>query len=1027
MKTASAVRTRLFAACIAAAAATWRIAGAEQLPLKTYRAAEGLASDRIRCILSDSQGFLWFGTEDGVSRYDGYSFSNDTLGNGLRGAGVRAIIESRDGTYWIATNRGLVHSDPAAPRTPLSLATVHVSAGLPGDDVRALLEDRSGRLWAGTHDGLYLLEKGSDGWRSRRTPIESPGSPDTALVNALLEDRDGNLWLATEGGLLRRSPDGAIDRISSPDGFPHAVRSLLEGRDGSFWAGTHLEGIAEILRSPGTRETRVRRAFSRENGLAGDLVVSLFQSSDGKIWAGCYGGLTEIAPDRSSVRSYTAAEGLSGTGIWSLAEDRNGNLWIGSDDAGVMKLTRNGFRKYDGRDGLASTRVGSLFEDRGGRPCAFTRGTRAAEIDVDVSFLECYDGKRFQSVRLRLHPGDKFGWGWSQVMLQDGQGEWWVPTLAGLYRFPAVPFDRLQATAPRKVYTERDGLPSHSLFRLFLDRNGNLWIGFVESDRAVARWDRATDTFRSFSTDDGIPDEEPRAFAEDGTGSIWIGFESGLARYRGGTVTFFRQADGLPAGGVRALHRDRAGRLWVASGAGGVARLDHPEEETPRFVRYGLGEGLSSENVSSLTEDRWGRIYVGTMRGLDRLDPGGGLVEHLTEDDGLAPGVIETSFCDRQGSLWFGSAEGLSRLDPAAGAPERPPPIRIMRVFADGVRAALPDLGAREVRLPSLGPGFAPVQIDFLAIEFGPGGRPRYQYRLEGVDRDWSASTEQHSVVFARLASGRYRFQVRGVARDGSVGPNPAEVRFTILPPFWRRPEFTVLVAALFVGIAYALHRSRLKRALAVERVRMRVATDLHDDIGAGLSEIAILSEVARRQQGEGSQPAVLQEIGSGARRLVDSMSDIVWSTDPRRDDVSSLVQRIRHFAANVLESQGIRWSAEVTPALENRPLDPESRRQILLIVKEAVTNIARHAGCTRASLRMTEGPLGIVIEIDDDGEGMRAPGDDLPGGHGLTNMRMRAESLGGEFVVDSSPGSGTRILVRVPLRRRPGARSPAW
>ena len=991
-----------------------RPVSAEQLPLKVYTTTSGLASERIRCILSDTHGFLWFGTEDGLSRFDGYAFTHDALTDGLRGTGVHAIVESRDGTYWVATNRGIVHSDPARRKTSLPLAFVHLSLGQPGDDVRALLEDRSGRLWAGTRDGLYLIERVRDGWRSRRLPVESPESSRAALVNALLEDREGNLWIGTAAGLYRRSSRGAIDRVAERDGSPHDIRSLLEDRDGSLWAGTQREGLFEILRPHDTGETFVRQAFVRQNGLAGDHVASLLETSDGKIWAGCFGGLSEIAPDRSAVRSYTTAEGISGTGMWALAEDRGGNLWVGSDDAGVMQLARNGLRSYDGRDGLASQRVASLFEDRSGQPCAFTRGTRPEEIAVDVSFLECFDGRRFHSVRPWLAPRSSFGWGWSQILLQDRHGEWWLPSVGGLYRFSAVPLERL-AAAPRKIYTERDGLPSNVIFRIFQDRRDNLWLGFAESHPGVAMWDRATDSFRAFSPRDGVPAEEPLAFAEDRTGAIWIGFASGLARLAGGRASFFREASGLPAGGVDALLVDGRGRLWIGSGAEGLARVDRPEEKGLQFVRYGVAQGLASGDVTSLTEDRWGRIYIGTMGGLDRLDPGNGAVQHFTEDDGLAPGVIETSFRDRRGDLWFGSAEGLSRLEPTVEAAPRPLPIRITRVLADGVREPLPDLGATEVRLPNLGSRSASLQIDFLAIAFGPHARLRYQYRLEGIDRDWSAATEQRSVIFARLPPGRYRFQVRGVAANGSVGATPSEVRFTIPLPLWRRPEILALIAAACVGIALLLHRARLRNALAVERVRVRVATDLHDDIGADLSEIAILSELVAAA-GEHEPATLLQEIGDKARGLIDSMSDIVWSTDPRKDDLGSVVQRIRHFAANTLESRGIVWGLEANELPEDLALDPECRRQVFLIVKEALANVGRHAGCTRASVRILAGPKEIYFEIEDDGVGFDASVSSA--GHGLENMRSRALGIGAILRVDSRPSGGTRILVRLPLGR---------
>jgi signal transduction histidine kinase len=575
------------------------------------------------------------------------------------------------------------------------------------------------------------------------------------------------------------------------------------------------------------------------------------------------------------------------------------------------------------------------------------------------------------------------------------------------------------------VYTQRDGLPGDAVFRLYEDRRGNLWIGLLKSDISIALWDRATDSFRRFSVKDGLPTGEALAFAEDRSGAVWIGFESGLARLRDANATTFREKDGLPAGGVQALHFDRIGRLWIASGAGGVGRVDRPEEARPRFARYGVAQGLGSESTFSLTEDRWGRIYIGTARGLDRLDPRGGSIQHFREDDGLARGVIETAFSDRQGDVWFGSTEGLSRLEPAADEPSTAPGVRITRIAVGGVRQALPELGSDRVHLPDIGPGATPLQIDFTGFDFAPGGRLRYQYRLGEIDRDWSPPSDQRSVVYARLAAGTYRFQVRAIANDGAMGASPAGVSFTVLPPLWKRPSVLALMAIAAAALAYGLHRSRLKAALAVERVRMRVASDLHDDIGADLSEIAILSELAGGN-GHREPARILAEIGDRARQLVDSMSDIVWSTDPRKDDLGSVVHRIRHFAANTLESRGIAWSLEVADGLETQPLDPDRRRQMFLIVKEALANVARHAACTRASLRIRRAPGEILIEIEDDGVGFDASSD-LPGsGHGLASMRARAASQGGKLDVVAGPTGGTRVEARMPLKGG-NPRRAAW
>ncbi len=990
--------------------------GGEQLPLKIYGAADGLASDRIHSILSDSHGFLWFGTQDGISLFDGYRFTSATGSGRAPRTEVWSILEGRDGTFWAATRQGIFHWDPAgtSKARPHLPEAIHIAAGRPADEVLSLKEDRSGGLWAGTRLGLYRIEKSSNGWRIEAAPLPLLEKNTPAMVRALLVDRDGGLWIGTAAGLFRRGTGGAIQRIHGPDDAPPEVRCLLEDHAGTIWVG-HYQGLLEIPRA-GPRSAAASSAFRPPISLAGSPVTSLFETSDGELWAACFGGLTEIAPDRTSSRNYTTAQGLSSLGLWSLAEDRNGNLWLGSDAAGVMRLARNGFRRLDARDGLTNSCVASLFEDRDGHPCAFTRGT---DPTTDRSFVECFTGSRFEGQRPPVPPHVSFGWGWNQVAFQDRGGEWWFPTVAGLYRFPAVSAADLAAAAPRRTYTMADGLPSNMVYRLFEDSRGDLWVSVLSGDRCLALWDRRTDSLRSFSTADGVPaGDEPMSFAEDRKGAVWIGFRSaGLARYRAGRFAFFREHDGLPAGRIGAIHLDAGGRLWVASDAAGVARIERPEEDAPRFVRFGVGQGLSSDRTFSLTEDRWGRIYIGTARGLDRLDPRTGLVQQFTTDDGLARGDVETSLQDRQKNLWFGSCQGLSRLQPVAETPSRPPPIRITRVIADGVRQPLADLGAGSVRLPSLGSGSSSVQIDFVALDFAPGGRPRYQYLLEGIDTDWSAPTDQRSVVYGRLAAGRYRFRVRGVANDGSTGREPAQALFAILPPFWRRPEVVTLAVAVLAGLTYLLHRFRLKSALAVERVRLRVAADLHDDVGAGLSEIAILSDLAG-QGGGGQSQSLVAEIGENARRLVDAMSDIVWSTDPRKDDLSSLAQRIGRFAATTLERRGIAWSLEAPEEFESVSLDPERRRELFLIVKEALTNVARHSHCRRASVIILRGVREIVIEIADDGVGFATSDAEASGGHGLANMRERARSLRGEIEIDSGPAAGTRVRVRIPAAR---------
>lgn len=1004
--------SKLAAAAVFAAAAA--LAAAEQLPLKTYTTVDGLPSDRIHCILPDSHGYLWFGTSDGLARFDGYGFANFGMAEGLPGPEAQALIEASDGTYWVATNHGLAHWDPARePKSRRTPATLHFADGKAADDVQALIEGRPGELWAGTRAGLFRVTRTGTRWSAERMALPAP---EKAVVNALASDGDGAVLVGTDVGLFRLAADRPPTRIGDASSGPRVVHCVRRIRDGSLWVGTENEGLMEIHGS------RVVRSFSADGGLAGNDVTALLETADGTLWAACYGGVSEISPDRARVRRYTTAEGLSGFGMWSLAEDRSGNLWIGSDDSGLMRLPRSGFRRYDARDGLRSERVAALFAGPGGEPCAFTRARRLADVADDAAFFECFDGSAFQSLRLRLPPRTPFGWGWRQLTFVDENGEWWVPTFTGLFRFPAVPLDRLAATPFRRRYTTADGLPSDQLYRLFRDGHGDVWMGLAGDGPHLALWRRASDAIRVFSpAADGVPDALPMAFAEDRSGTVWIGFfGGGLARWRGGRMEALGAAQGLPPGSVRALHVDRSGRLWIATGSGGVARLDRPDSDAPRIASVEAGRASASRNAYSIAEDRLGRIYVGTERGLDRYDPHGDTLRHFTSDDGLSRGVVESSLLDREGRLWFGSSEGLSSLSPAPEAPAAAPAVRIRRVLLDGAEQPVPELGASRVRVPEAGRESAPLEIEFAGADFASGGRLRYQHRLEGIERGWSEPSEQRSVVYARLPAGTYRFRARGAGPDGARDADEATVDFVIAPVFWKRPWVLAAAAALLAAGAYGLHRTRLASAVAVARVRARVATDLHDDIGAGLSEIAILSDLARRPaEKEGPPPgSLLEEIGESARGLVDSMSDIVWSTDPRRDDGASLLQRIRRFAANTLESRGIAWTLEAPPRFELRRIDPEPRRQIYLIVKEALANVARHSRCTRAAVRFTPAAADVGIEIEDDGAGFSAPGAGEDAGHGLANMRSRALALGGDFSVESGPSAGTRLRIRVPLSR---------
>ncbi len=390
-------------------------------------------------------------------------------------------------------------------------------------------------------------------------------------------------------------------------------------------------------------------------------------------------------------------------------------------------------------------------------------------------------------------------------------------------------------------------------------------------------------------------------------------------------------------------------------------------------------------------------------------------VHHYTETDGLTKGDVIDIMFDRSGDLWCTSKLGISRLTPERYRTRSWFPILIRGLRIRGVPSPLSDLGEHTVSKLTLAPQQNQLQIDFSTVAFSP--EPiNYQYRIDPIDDDWSEPSDQRTVNLGEIPPGSYKFQVRGVTA-GAIDPQqPATVDFVVLAPLWQRGWFRLAAGLLILTLIYGLHRYRTLQVLALERVRTRIATDLHDDIGSSLSQIAILSEVASRGMGE-PQPHKLQplsDIGTISRELVDSMSDIVWAIDPMQDTLRDLIHRTRRFASDVLLAGDIALQFSAPCETTEMELGTDLRRQVLLIFKEAIHNIAKHSHAKHVGIDMQVDAGRLRFRISDDGRGFDPlnAGD----GHGLNSMRQRACLLHGDVQIVSEPGAGSTISVQVPL-----------
>ncbi|HEX8737595.1 MAG TPA: two-component regulator propeller domain-containing protein [Pyrinomonadaceae bacterium] len=815
----------------------------ERLPVRIYTTADGLVNDGINRIVRDSRGFLWFCTAEGLSRFDGFRFKNYTQNEGLPNRKVNDFLETRAGDLLVATRGGLSVFNPngRAYRWNVLESRLEQTEDAPPmfrllplpapftnrlkQSVLALGEAPDGKIYVGTLDGVFLIEKSGDDW-VWRTKIESEWWKEGTVFTDFQTDAQGFVWTITNFGIFRLSPDeGRVEKVSDEGGS-----SLLEDRrTKEIWAtasGTPSGIRVYAVPSDRRRPPVPVRTYKNADGLPNEkFIIDIMQTRDDKIFAVDGYHALEFLPDAQAgePKFRVAADG----NFVSLAEDAGSNLWFGTAEQGAWKLSVRGFVKFDwtesgtgergGTGGAAETivsseRISSLYTSPAGE-FYITRGERKISRFADGKF-ETVEPAGLKTRNYTRNPID----------FQTADGEWWIPTPEGMRRYPPVKkFTDLARTAPLKVYTTADGLYSNDVANAFLDSRGDVWMTTFGKD-SLQRWERVTDKIiRYTSADDGLPSGNgAMSFAEDADANIWLGFYyGGLARFRGGRFELFTASDGFPEEPINDIFRDGAGRLWISTAGRGVFRVDNPAAEKPAFVNISTGEGLSSNQATCATEDRFGRIYVGTGRGLDRIEPATGNIKIYTQADGLPGSLVWLCGKDASGALWFTLHNELIRfVPPDDEANPAAPSVFIGGVSVGDTAFPVSELGEREVSLPEFNHRQNNLQVNFFSIGFATADQVRFQYRLSGAtggDDDWSEPTAERALTFAKLAPGDYEFMVRAVNAENLTSEAPAVVRFKILRPTWQQGWFIVLCALAAGGVLLAFERYRAAKVRALE------------------------------------------------------------------------------------------------------------------------------------------------------------------------------------------------------------------
>jgi signal transduction histidine kinase/ligand-binding sensor domain-containing protein len=1018
---------------------------AESPPFKIYTTEEGLAHDSVNKIVRDSRGFLWFCTSEGLSRFDGKRFTNFTQDQGLPHRNVTSFLETRDGTYLIGTSAGVVVFNPNGRAYRWNMLESRLEQNSdeapmfrtfsPGVGIRqtnhfhSLWEAADGTIWAGTGWGLFRVLRDADDLRFEEIRVENDSVPG---FYAFLDDPEGGVITISSNGIFRITNQGVdlLDRIGAG--------SILRTTDGRIWIGASGAPTGIRIYEFSNGKLNLVERYTTKDGLLSDLFqTSIIQLPDGRIFVSLESGLQQYLPNAKGdePKFRTLATDI----ITALATDSADNVWLGTELKGSWQLLRSGFVSYGEKDGIKESEdIRSLYVSHSGELFIPTR---------PLAILHLLPNGKFESISPRDLTGRS--WGWNHLDFESIDGEWWVPGSDGLRRYPKVPeFKDLERTTPKQIYTRKDGLHGNEAFGTFEDSRGDVWITTDQGGGSdtLARWDRKSDKIVAYSSSDGIPANSGAvSYAEDSHGNVWFGFYfGGVVRYKDGKFQQFAAKDGLPESMASALFADSQGRLWIGTSGRGLFRVDDPNAEKPVFTNISTQNGLSSNQVICITGDQFKQVYVGTGHGINRLDSNG-TIEVLTQTDGLPSNYITRCAADKNGYLWFVSRSTLVRYSPEIKFPVAPPPVYIDKVSVNGAAQKISVLGESDITLPELSSGQTQIQISYFALSFGAGENIRYQYRLD--DQDWSTPTDQQTINFD-VAPDKHNLEIRAARADGVPSEKPAKLGFRILPPIWARWWFVTLSALLIAAMIIALYRyrmanlravnvalkeanlaeeslrrSREERLAELEEVRSRIATDLHDDIGASLTQIAILSEVAQTQakKGNGASVEPLSKITNVSNELISTMSDIVWSINPSKDHVSDLTQRMRRFASDVLSSKDISFQFRAPETDNELKLNTSLRREVFLIFKESVNNIVKHSGAKNVHIEMRLSNEDLILETADDGSGFKT-GDTSTkarfsiGGNGILSMKKRAQALGGSLQIRSEHGEGTTIYLRLPI-----------
>ncbi len=960
---------------------------AQVLPFSHYTTKDGLLSNVVNCLYQDSRGFIWIGTGEGLSKFDGRTFTNYTPANGYPFSSVSDIIEDRSspGTMLIATlGSGLVKmKERSFTRITIDSSELSVSIG-------RVLQDSKQRIWCTVGKYIYIIENES----AKRF------RPDILFGNIydIIFESDSVLWVSEFKKVHRISLfTGSYQCTNLPVDskvLPFTTCLFIDS-ESSLWIGISDGNVYQL------KHDRLEKRLHHVSGVISDIN----EDEDGNIWVCSFDGIHRIKKSlgtESNVLKITKENGLNQDAVTYMLIDRESNFWFGYGTEGFSKLADLHLVsfKHGGIPPTPNNTITNVDKNDHIWICTFSSL---------LEFWQMPSGEWKQQSHLI---GTIYGKSHPISVMFDSEDRCWVLYSNSVFRRFEVKGNDDGASVLRetknidmqKKYSA--GLP----FFFIIDTNDILWFVDVAHGVYVLNPEQPEPLIRLITPNDGLPGISFRTLYQDRSGTMWFGGNNeGLAslsktNFLTGKLHLYTMKDGLSSDAIRSLLQDRTGNLWIGTRYNGLTIM-----ENEMFTNIDMRTGLLSNTIWRIAQDSSGRLWFGTPTGLVYLENEEAREFKAFERQHL-DGQISTLGVMHNGLIWCTTADWLTIFDPHDKQTKvQFPPIYLTHCSVNGISVQI------QSEL-SLSHNENNIVLEFIGISFRDEQALRYQYRLIGTEHQWHPPTSENSITYGSLQPGEYTFEVRAVTGDGVISEVPARLSFTIASPFWKVWWFILIVNVLIIGLFAIVYFYRVRQVLKVERMRTRIATDLHDDIGSTLSSISIFSEMVRREieQVAPKSSHILHRIGESSRSMLDAMDDIVWTINPGNDRLENLALRIREFATEMFEASNYSFDINIPEKLSNIKLPMETRKNIFLIAKEAVNNIVRHSLCTHASVLMREQGGELELLLQDNGVGI--PKEILSSSNGLKNLERRAKEIGGTLSVASTENKGTLISLRVKI-----------